>query len=381
VTKCLLAISLLAWLAGCGEAPHRTEPTTSNAATPVHTATVAAVELPSTHEATGTVRARTVTTISSKLMGYVREVRVQLGDRVKEAQSLIILDARDLDANLRRAEAARAEIRSTFPEAESGVAEAKATLDLSQVTFNRMQDLHSKRSISNQEFDEASARLKAAQAAYDMARAKRVQLDSRLEQAEQEVRAAQVSHAYTEIAAPFAGVVTGKSVEPGALAIPGAPLLTIEREGTYRLEALVDETRLGAVRIGQTVTVKSDIPARVLSGRVSEIVPDVDAASRAGTVKIDLPSTPELRSGIFARALFGGGTRKAITVPAAAINERGQLQSVLVAENGFAHTRLVTLGAKTGSRVEVLSGLNVGDTVIVPIPQGLADGARVEVVP
>ena len=105
-----------------------------------------------------------------------------------------------------------------------------------------------KKSISNQEFDEASARLKSAQAAYDMARAKRSQLDSRLAQ----VRAGDPrrrGHARLRrtFAAPFAGVVTARSVEPGNLAVPGAPLLTIEREGAYRLEASVDESRLPAI--------------------------------------------------------------------------------------------------------------------------------------
>jgi RND family efflux transporter MFP subunit len=243
-----------------------------------------------------------------------------------------------------------------------------------------MQDLYNKKSISNQEFDEASARLKSAQAAHDMARAKRAQLDERLEQVEQEVRAAQVNGSYAQIAAPFAGVVAGKSVEPGNLAIPGAPLLTIEREGTYRFEALVDESRLGAIRLGQAVTVKLAGLGRTLSGEVSEIVPEVDAASRSGTVKIDLPATAGLRSGIFGQALFGSAAkRRTMTVPLAAVTERGQLQSVLVAENGTARTRLITLGPKTDNRVEVLSGLTEGETAIVPVPPGLTDGARVEI--
>src|SRR5207302_6175864 len=106
-------------------------------------------------------------------------------------------------------------------------------------TFKRMEELASKKSISNQEFDEASARLKAAQAAHEMAHSKRVQLDSKLAQVEQEIRAAAIVRDYARIAAPFAGVVTAKSVEPGNLALPGAPLLTIEHEGGYRLEVSV----------------------------------------------------------------------------------------------------------------------------------------------
>ncbi len=112
---------------------------------------------------------------------------------------------------------------------------------------------------------------------------------------------------YTRIAAPFAGVVTARSVEPGNLAAPGAPLLTIEREGAYRLEASVDESRLPFVKAGQAVDVALEALDRRLTARVSEIVPAVDAASRAYIVKIDLPALPNLRSGMFGRAWFPDG--------------------------------------------------------------------------
>ena len=103
------------------------------------------------------------------------------------------------------------------------MAAAKAGLDLAQTTFRRMEDLAAKKSISNQEFDEASARLKSAQADYEMARSRRAQLDSRMAQVDQEIRAANIMRDYARIAAPFAGVVTARSVEPGNLAAPGAP--------------------------------------------------------------------------------------------------------------------------------------------------------------
>jgi len=289
------------------------------------------------------------------------------------------LDARDLDVNSRRAEAALDEVRSSVPEAESAVTAAKVNLDLAQITFNRMQELWNKRSISNQEFDESSSKLKAAQAAYEMARARRAQLETRTARVQQDVRATEVARSYAEITAPFAGVVTAKSVDPGALAVPGAPLLTIEREGAYRLEASVEESRLSAIRVGQPVSVKLDGGDRTIDARVSEIVPVVDAASRSYTVKIDLPAVPSLRSGAFGRASFSLGNRSALTIPAGAVTERGQLQSVLVVENGAAHTRLITTGQKSKDQVEVLSGLAAGEMVILPIPPGLSDGGAVEI--
>jgi multidrug efflux system membrane fusion protein len=366
------------WLAGCSDSPREA---TSSKTPPVAVSvvTVAEQQWPSVYEATGTVRARTSAVIAAKLLGYVREVKVQTGDRVKEGQLLITLDARDLDVNASKAEAALNEVRSAVPEADQAVAAAKVNLDLAQTTFNRMQELWSKTSISNQEFDESSAKLKSAQAAYEMTRARRAQLDSQAARVKQDVRATEVARTYAEITAPFAGVVTAKSVDPGTLAVPGAPLLTIEREGAYRLEASVDESHLSAIRVGQAVSVKLDGVDRTLDARVSEIVPAVDAASRSYTVKIDLPAAPSLRSGAFGRASFQVGSRSPLTIPAGAVTERGQLQSVMVAENGAAHTRLISTGQRSKDQVEVLSGLTSGENIIFPVAPGLSDGAAVEV--
>lgn len=374
----LFVLTAASWLASCGgEQPPAA--TASAAPVAVQTVTVAAQEWPAVYEATGTVRAKTAATVSSKVMGYVQRVNFQVGERVREGQELITLDARDLEANLRRAEAGLAEVQSAAPEADSAAAAAKANLDLAQTTFKRIEDLAAKKSISTQEFDESTARLKSAQANYEMARARRKQLDSKVAQANEEVRAATIVRNYARIAAPFGGVVTARSVEPGNLASPGMPLLTIEREGAYRLEASVEESRIGSVRAGQTVQVALEALDKTLSARVSEIVPAVDAASRAYTVKIDLPAMAQLRSGMFGRALFPMERRRVTAVPEGALQERGQLVSVFVAEDGAARTRLVTTGQRSRGLVEVLSGLSAGEKVIQPTPAGLVDGARIEV--
>lgn len=369
-------------LAGCGGAPPR-ETRGESKATPVavQTVLVSQEELPSIYEATGTVRARTEAAISSKIMGYVREVKVAAGDRVRQGQLLVTIDSRDLDAGYRQAEAASAEVRGARAEADNAVAAAQAGLDLAQVTFERMRGLFEKKSITNQEFDEASARLKMARASHQQAVSKRQQLASRMAQAEAALASAAVMRDYATITAPFDGTVTAKSVEPGNMATPGAPLLTIERQGAFRLELPVEESRLATVRPGQNVEVELESVNKTFEARVSEVVPAVDAASRSFLVKIDLPSVPQLRSGVFGRARFTLGHRRGLAAPAAAIVERGQLASVLVAEGGVARARLVTLGGKLPDRVEILSGLNPGDRIIYPLPAGLADGARVEVRP
>ncbi|HTR38571.1 MAG TPA: efflux RND transporter periplasmic adaptor subunit [Bryobacteraceae bacterium] len=368
------------FLGACHEAPRKAEAIVSQPVA-ANTVAAAAVEWPSISEAVGTVRARTSTVISSKVMGYVREVKVRVGDTVKSGELLVTVDSRDLDATWKQAQAARQEAVDAGQEVTNAVASAQANLDFAKATFRRMDDLYQKKSISDQEYDEATSKLKVAQAAYDMSVSRRAQLGAKLRQADEAVNAAAVMRGYSEIRAPFAGIVTEKPVDPGVLATPGAPLMTLEQSGALRLEVPVDESFLADTRVGQPVTVRFDSLNRTIEARVSEIVPSVDPASRAFLVKIDLPGIPNLRSGVYGKAQFSRGTRRVIAVPAAAVTEQGQVQSVMVDDGGIARTRLVTTGQKQGDRVEILSGLNVGELVISPRPLTLGDGARLEARP
>ncbi|MCC6862111.1 MAG: efflux RND transporter periplasmic adaptor subunit [Bryobacterales bacterium] len=377
--KILLPLTALAVLAGCSHSEPKKPGGPGVPAVAVRTVAVESASWPETYDAIGTVRPRKASVISSKLMGYVREVRVNAGDRVREGQVLLTVDARDLEVNRQRAEAGRQEASSAAIEVDNAIAAAKANLELAQVTYSRFQDLYQKKSVSNQEFDEAATRLKAARASYEMALAKKKQVNARIEQAEREIQAVAINLGYAEIKAPFAGMVTEKSVDPGNLAAPGVPLLTIEQAGSYRLEASLEESRLPLARLGQSVPVTFDALARTVTGRVAEIVPAVDAASRSFIVKVDLPGVQELRSGLFGRASFAVAARQVTALPPSAVIERGQLQYVMVADQGVARARLITLGRRSPERVEVLSGLNPGEQVIHPIPAGLEDGARVEV--
>ena len=366
--------ALAALLAACSP---KHEPAAKSVPDPVavRTAVVTAAEVTDIYRASGTVRARYTAAIAAKLVAAIREIRVQAGDRVRAGQILVVLDSRDLETALRRAEAGRAEARNSVAEADSAIAAARSQLDLAGTTHRRFQDLLAKKSVSQQEYDESAARLQGADAAVAMAQAKRTQVSSRIEQAEAEVSAARISLGYATLTAPFAGLVTERRADPGSLATPGTPLLVIEQEGSLRLEASLDESRLGLVRVGQSVEVELD---RTLRGRVTEIVPAVDAATRTFTVKIDLPATPGLRAGMFGRAVFPAGVRRTVLVPAAAVVERGQIQSVYVVEGDIARLRLVSLGAVQGDRREALAGLTAGERVVVAPPAGLTDGGRVK---
>ncbi len=347
------------------------------------------------YEAVGTVRPKKASMLSSKIVGHVTAVHVREGDPVKAGQVLVEVDDREAASRLLRAQAGLQESQEALAEAEqmiraseSARTAAEADKDLAASTFRRYEILRERRSVSPQEFEEVQARYRAKAAEADRARdfvnsmqSKREQALARIEQAKTGIALARVSVGYGRVLAPFSGIVSAKQVEVGALASPGMPLLTVEDNRNFRLEALVEESRLGKVRIGQALQVVIDaLGSQERPGKVAEISPAADPASRTAIVKIDLPDgSPGLRSGLFGRARFPVEKTPVLTVPRTAIIQRGQMTEVFVVDSrNIAHMTLVKTGKDSGQRVEILSGLREGDRIIIEGVERIADGNRVE---
>jgi len=308
--------------------------------------------VPDSLEAVGTVRAAQSTQIASQTMGNIVEIRAQEGDRVQGGQILAVIDDSQTRAAVEQSAAA-------VTAAQKEVSSAESEFALAESTLKRYQQLYEKKSISPQEIDEFKARSQAAEAHRDMARAGEAQASATLMQS-------RTSLANTQIRAPFAGVVTEKNADAGTFASPGTPLFTLEDTRSYRLEAMVDESDIRLVRVGEAVPVLLDsLGGAEFHGKVAQIVPAADPASRSFLVKIELPADARLRSGLFGRAHFPRGTRSALLIPHAAIVERGQLRGIFVVDaNQIVQLRYVTLGKVSGEQVEVLSGLQQGEKLI-----------------
>lgn len=310
------------------------------------------VQIPDVVEAVGTLRAAETSQLAAQMMGNIVEIRVREGDHVQRGQVLAVIDDAQPRAALDRAAAADLA-------AQQEIAASESDFTLAEATFKRYQTLHDRKSVSPQEFDEIKARYQAAQARREMARAGQAQAKAALQQA-------RTALDYTHIVAPFDGLVTEKKADVGTLASPGMPIFTVEDLRRYRLEATVNETDLHYVRQRQPVSVLVDaLGDRELKGKVIEIVPAADPASRSFLVKVELPADPALRSGLFGRAQFGRGERAALLIPRTAVVERGQLQGIYVLDqNRIAGLRYITLGKPSGQQVEVLAGLQAGDMLI-----------------
>jgi RND family efflux transporter MFP subunit len=365
---------MLAALAGCSSEP-RTKPAAAETVAHVSVIAVQRTSLPDWLEATGTVQAAQTSQVSSQMMGTIAQVRVHEGDRVQSQQVLAVLDDTQPRAATQGAIAAEAAAQNNASASESELA-------LAESTMKRYQQLYDKKSVSPQEFDEIKARDQRALARRDMARAGQ-------QQASAELARARASLGYAQIRAPFAGIVTEKRADAGTLASPGMPLFTVEDTRSYRLEVTVDESDIGIVRMGGAAPARPATPVIIdalgnaeLSGKVVQIVPAADPASRSFLVKVQLPADARLRSGLFGRARFSRGERTALVITDSSIVTRGQLRGVYVIDAGqIAALRYVTLGKAAGRQTEVLSGLQEGERLIAAPDDREWGGKRIVVQP
>lgn len=188
---------------------------------------------------------------------------------------------------------------------------------------------------------------------------------------------ARVSLAYASVPAPFAGRIVARLVDPGAMATPGSPLLTLEG-GRLRLEASIPEKHIGRLKVGDPISVHIDATGADLQGKVDEVVPQGERASHTFLVKIALPEEGEARSGMFGRAFVPLGETKAILVPKqAAWQKEGLWYIFAVNAEGTIRLRLITTGRTLGERLQVLSGLAPGDRIVARGRENARDGAKV----
>ncbi len=371
---------------GGGHVVHR--PQAEPAPKAVSVATAQREEIDVLFRAPGTIRGRNTAQITSKTVAHVRDVAVRAGDVVAEGQALATLEANDVEASVRHAEAGLAESLAGHAAATSALSGARADAAVAKANRDRASALLARGATTQQDFDQVDARARAAAAQEEAARARVVAARSAIEGARAMVAEARANLGYTHIAAPFAGRVIERRVDPGSLASPGTTLLVLEQGGALRVEAPVDELRGASIVIGDSAIVEFEAPRGPVRATVGEIVPSIDVASRAFLVKVDLPDDlPDLRPGMFVRVAFRVGRRSPLVIPPGAITSSGALDRVFVIDGNHARLRIVTLGEPSFPRetareesppwIEVLSGLDQGERVVSSVPIDLRDGGPV----
>lgn len=302
----------------------------------------------------GKIQAENSANLSTRMMGYVNNVPVNVGDKVSKGQLLVAINNADLQAQ-------KAQVNANITKATAAFNNAKKD-------YERFKSLFAQNSASQKEMDDMTAN-------YEMAKAG-------LEAAKQMKNEINAQFAYTNITAPFSGVITSKTVKKGDMANPGQPLISIEAPDDFEVVAMVPETEISDIKKDTKVSVNVKSINQTISGKVTEV--STSAAQTGGQylVKITLDKTDaKILSGMFTTVRFPV-ERKAETsmvlIPKEAIVNNGQLSGVYtVSQSNTAILRWLRLGRTFGNEVEVLSGLNANESYIVSAEGKLYNGAKI----
>ncbi|MDT7830055.1 efflux RND transporter periplasmic adaptor subunit [Pricia sp. S334] len=304
--------------------------------------------------ASGKIEAVKSADISTRMMGYVDKIYVQVGEKVKNGQLLLSINNADVSAKLAQVNA--------------GITEAQAAFYNAKKDYNRFTALYQENSASQKELDDMTAN-------YNMAKA-------RLESAKQMRNEVNAQLSYANIRAPFTGVVTNKFINAGDMANPGMPLLEVEAPGKYHVMSMVPESGISDIKTNSEVDVLLKSLGRTIKGKVTEISTSAKNTGGQYLVKVVLEdSDASILSGMYATVQFPVERRvatNAIMIPSEVIVEKGQLTGVYtVSQSNTALLRWLRLGRTFGDKVEVLSGLSAEERYIVSAEGKLFNGAKV----
>lgn len=306
--------------------------------------------------ASGKIEAVNSANISTRMMGYVDKIYVQVGDKVNKGQQLISINNADISAKLAQVNA--------------GITEATAAFNNAEKDYNRYTALFNENSASQKELDDITAN-------YNMAKA-------RLEGAKQMKNEVNAQFSYSNIRAPFNGVVTNKFIKVGDMANPGMPLVEVESPGNFQVLAMVPESEILEIKSGSEVEVLIKTLDETFKGTVAEVSTSAKNTGGQYMVKVMLDeSNSKLLSGMYATVQFPTAKKantNRVLIPLEAIVQNGQLSGVYtVSESNTALLRWLRLGRTYGDSVEVLSGLSAEEQYIISAEAKLFNGARISI--
>jgi len=309
--------------------------------------------------ASGKIEAENSAELSTRMMGYVTKVHVQIGQKVRAGQTLVSINNSDLQAKKAQADA--------------NILQATAGYNSAKKDYDRFTNLFKQQSASQKEVDDIAARYEMAKAGLEGAKQMRNEVIAQFN--------------YANITAPFSGVVTNTFVKEGDMANPGMPLVSVEGASKLQVTAMVSENDINAIKKGMPVKVLVKSSNKDLTGKVSEVSLSAKNTGGQYLVKIDLDKTDSsILSGMFVNVQFpiekiaSTTSTNRILVPESALVKQGQLTGIYTVGNeNVAILRWLRIGKNFGDQVEVLSGLAADEKYIVSAEGKLYNGAKVSV--
>jgi membrane fusion protein (multidrug efflux system) len=333
----LLILRMLGLIGGDKTEPGRT-PLPAQAAAPRETARVEKQIIDEAQSWPGTVKAVSEARIAPKITARLIEILVHEGDRVKKGAVLARLDAE--------------QSRALEREAAAHAVAAKAEAARAEADLKRTRDLFEQEASTREAYEHAEANARKARATFQAVA--------------QSVLEAAIQRGESVLRAPFDGMIARRLREPGDMGIAGEPVVILHNPAALRLEASLPASCAGRIRIGDTARVRIDALNAALDATIDEIVPAADPMTGTVLIKADLPETQGLQPGLFGWLEQSCGIEHtALLIPAAALRRVGQVEIVTVQDGDRFSTRHVRSGFSYGTRVEILSGLDAGETVAI----------------
>ncbi len=385
----LVLVFMMLWLSGAflpKVSPGRTEVSKPKLQDPQKIAIVEEVTYPLQVEQVGTLRTMADTWVSSKIMAQVKEILVPEGSVVYGQDSpnptiIARLDDREIRARVKQAESQLQSARKAYEMAKYQLLVAKANMESARAQrdrlladYNRYQNLYKNQAVTAQQLEHMKSQYISAESNYiaslnqvKTAESELLKTQAQIEQAEASLKEAEAVLSYTVITAPFTGKLVKKAVEVGSMVTPGQPLFYIETHTKPELHALVAESLIPYIKVGQELEVRIDAINRSFKGVIREIVPQSDPSTRTVVVKISLPGDPSIVNGLFGRFNISYGSYTTLVVPKEAVQSIGQIRLVhVVNPDGTLSRRFVRVGKIRDGNIEILTGLKANERVFLP---------------
>jgi len=308
---------------------------------------------------TGMIESSQTANISTRVMGFITRLSVKVGDHVNRGQLIANISATDIMAKRAQTDAM--------------IAEAQAAVNNAQKDYERYQALFKQQSATAKELENMGLQYESMKARLDAAKQMRNEVNASL--------------AYTQLTAPFSGVVTQKFVDEGSMANPGMPIVAIAQTGTLQVSAAVPESEISQVKMNMPVQVRVDAVNRQFKGNIVQLNPSSIGSGSQYIIKINIPAAEkkDLYAGMYATVAVATGQQQKsnannILVPQSAIVNKDQLTGLYtVGANNIALLRWVRLGKTQGNAVEVISGLSKDESFIASADGKLYNGAPVKI--
>jgi RND family efflux transporter MFP subunit len=351
----ILAIVTLIFVTSCGK--DKTKITDNREAVPVQVITPTS-QNGTFLTASGKIEAVQNANLSTRMMGFVNNVHVKVGQKVSQGQLLVSINSADISAQ-------KAQVSAS-------ITEATAAFNNAEKDYNRFKALFESNSASQKEMDDMTAHFEMAKARLEAANQMKNQVNAQL--------------SYSNITAPFSGIITGKFVNKGDMANPGMPLLSIENPDLFQVMAMVPESEITKINTGTEVKVVVKSTSQLLNGKVTEVSTSTKNTGGQYLIKVIIDKTDDkLLSGMFTSVQFPiekatKSDKGLILIPKTALIKQGQLTGIYTIGNeNTAILRWLRIGKNYGDNVEVLSGLSSDEQFIVSAESKLYNGAKISI--